>query len=130
MTRPLVSILMSCFNAERFVAAALESILAQTWHQIEIIAVNDGFTDVTSDVLERFADRGIRVIHQRNQGQCAAANRALAEAQGELIKFFDADDVMAPDMIERQVKRLEGRRDSVAMREAWMRLAKPHLRQR
>jgi glycosyltransferase involved in cell wall biosynthesis len=56
----------------------------------------------------------LRVIHQENRGQCAAANRAYAEAQGELIKFFDADDLLAPESIEQQVRRLNGREDAVA----------------
>ena len=120
MNPPLISVCMPCYNAEHFIAAALDSVLAQTWRPIEVVAVNDGSTDGTGGILDRYGDRGVRVIHQQNRGQCAAANRALAEAQGALIKFFDADDIMAPDMIERQVKRLEGRRDSIAMGE-WAR---------
>ena len=120
MTRPLVSVCIPCYNAELYIATALESVLAQTWHPIEIIVVNDGSIDGTSKILDRYQDRGVRVIHQHNQGQCAAANRALADAKGELIKFFDADDILAPDMIELQVGRLAGRRDAVAMGE-WSR---------
>jgi glycosyltransferase involved in cell wall biosynthesis len=111
---------MPCFNAEPYLVAALESVLAQSWHPLEIIAVNDGSTDRTGEILDRYQERGVRVIHQENRGQCAAANRALTEAQGELLKFFDADDILAPDMIVLQVARLAGRRDAVAMGE-WAR---------
>ena len=118
--RPLVSVLMPCYNAERYVAQALDSVLAQTWPAIEIIVVDDGSTDGSAAVLERYASRGVRVLRQANNGQCAAANRAWAASSGELIKFFDADDVMAPDMIELQALRLGARRDAVAMGE-WAR---------
>lgn len=120
MTAPLVSVCMPCYNAAPFVGAALDSVLAQTWNAVEIIAVNDGSTDATGDVLEHYRARGVRVVHQQNQGQSAAANRALAEARGALIKFLDADDLLAPDMIARQVARLGGRRDAVVMGE-WAR---------
>lgn len=120
MSPPLVSICMPCFNAELYVAAALDSALGQTWQHLEIIAVNDGSTDRTGDILDRYRSRRVKVIHQENRGQCAAANRALAEAKGELIKFFDADDIMEPDMIKRQVGRLGARRNAIAMGE-WAR---------
>ena len=89
---PLVSVCMPCFNAERYVKIAIDSILEQSWDSLEIIIVNDGSTDASELILDSIADSRVRVIHQENRGQCAAANRALAEAQGTLIKFFDADD--------------------------------------
>lgn len=116
---PWVSICIPVYNAERYVAAALDSALGQTYPNVEIIAVNDGSTDGSGEVLAQYEDR-IRVVDQDNRGQCAAANRAFAEATGELIKFFDADDVLTPEIIERQVKRLGARRNAVAMGE-WTR---------
>lgn len=120
MTPPLVSVCMPCYNAERYLLAALESVLAQSWRPIEIIAVNDGSTDRTGEILDSCRNRGVQVIHQENKGQCAAANRALSAATGQLIKFFDADDLLAPDMIRLQVESLSGRSDAVAMGE-WAR---------
>lgn len=117
---PLVSVCMPCYNAQPYLAEALESVLAQSWKLIEIIAVNDGSTDGTGDILEAYRARGVRVIHQQNKGQCAAANRALAQAKGEFIKFFDADDILASDMVQLQVESLMGRRDAIAMGE-WAR---------
>lgn len=108
---------MPCHNAAPYVGAALDSVLAQTYKNLEIIVVNDGSTDGSAEVLERYRERGVRVINQDNRGQCAAANRAFAESTGEYIKFFDADDLLSPEMIERQMDRLSGRTDAVASAE-------------
>lgn len=116
---PTVSVCVPVYNAERYVAAALDSVLAQTWPAIEIIVVNDGSTDRSRDILATYGDR-ITVIDQANHGQCSAANRAFLAASGDLIKFFDADDVMDPELITRQVLRLGTRRDAVAIGE-WVR---------
>ena len=110
----LVSVCIPCYNAEKYVCAALTSILAQTYQPIEIIAVNDGSTDSSAVVLNQFAERGVRVIHQQNAGQCAAANRAWNEATGDYIKFFDADDIMHPQMVEKQMMRLAGSNSDIA----------------
>jgi glycosyltransferase involved in cell wall biosynthesis len=117
---PCVSVLIPCFNAEAFIAEALDSVLRQTWTQIEIIVVDDGSTDASPSILARYENRGVRVVRQENQGQCAAANRAFELSTGELIKFFDADDLLAPDMVEKQVISLRGRSDAIAMGE-WAR---------
>ena len=122
----LVSICVPAYNAERYVGEALDSALAQTYPHVEIVVVNDGSTDGTRAVLGTYEDRGVRVIDQPNAGQCAAANRAFRESRGELVKFFDADDVLAPDMLERQVARLGDRRDAVAMGE-WSRFVSDDL---
>jgi len=114
VAKPLVSICIPCYNASAYVVQAIDSILAQSWPAIEIIIVNDGSTDGSGTILDSYTSPALRVIHQVNRGQCAAANRAYAEAQGELIKFFDADDLLAPESIEQQVRRLNGRTDSVA----------------
>jgi glycosyltransferase involved in cell wall biosynthesis len=83
MSAPVISICMPCYNAGKYVAEALDSVLAQTYPNIEIIVVNDGSKDSSAEVLERYRSRGIKVIHQENRGQCAAANRAFAESTGE-----------------------------------------------
>lgn len=112
---PLVSILIPAYNAERFVGAAVESVLAQTYAHVEVVVVDDGSTDGTRAALRPFEARGVRVIEQANAGQCAAANAAFRASAGELVTFFDADDILAPDHIARQVERLGARRDAVAM---------------
>lgn len=114
MATDLVSVCIPCHNAAAYVGAAVESVLSQTWASIEIIIVDDGSTDGSDAILDSLADTRVQVIHQENRGQCAAVNRALSEAQGCLIKFFDADDLLSPDSIRAQVHRLNGREDAIA----------------
>ena len=103
---PLVSIIIPCYNAERWLAPTLESALAQTWPHTEIIVVNDGSTDRSLAVARGFASRGVRVLDQPNAGQSAAFNTGIRAARGEFFEFLDADDLLAPDKIARQVERL------------------------
>jgi hypothetical protein len=81
----------------------LESALAQTWENKEIIFVDDGSTDVSLTIARAFEPQGINVISQPNKGASAARNQALKEAQGDFIQYLDADDLLAPDKIECQV---------------------------
>ncbi len=114
---PLVSILMPCHNAEKYVTAAVQSALDQTWPNKEIIVVDDGSTDGSGNILDGFIEQGVKVIHQENKGQCAAANRAFKESTGDFIKFFDADDLLEPRTIELQMARLAGSETAVASAE-------------
>ena len=91
---PLVSICVPAYDAERTLADALDSALGQTYPRVEVVVVDDGSTDATPEILEAYARRGVRSVRQDNAGQCAAANRALAASRGDLVKFFDADDVL------------------------------------
>lgn len=101
---PLVSILIPCYNAEKWLAETLESALAQTWDNIEIIVVDDGSTDKSLAVAKQFEPDGVKVISQANKGASAARNRAFQESQGDFIQYLDADDLLVPDKIELQVK--------------------------
>lgn len=106
MSSPLVSILITAYNAEPWLAETLASATGQTWPNVEVVVVDDGSTDGTLAVARRFASETVKVIHQENAGACAARNRALAEAQGAFIQYLDADDLLAPDKIERQMRHL------------------------
>jgi len=117
---PLVSVLIPCYNAERWIAETLDSVLAQSYRPLEIVVVDDGSTDGTAAVLGRYAARGVSIIRQENRGQTAALNRGLSAAKGELVQYLDADDLLAPDKIALQVERLGERRDAIAMAE-WAR---------
>lgn len=101
--KPLVSILIPAYNAESFIGDTLRSALAQTWLNTEIIVVDDGSQDGTLTVARSFASSRLRVISQPNQGAAAARNHALSICQGEFIQWLDADDLLAPDKVERQM---------------------------
>jgi hypothetical protein len=99
---PLVSIVITCFNYGRFVGAAIEGALAQTYPRTEIIVVNDGSTDDSAQVLGRYGDRygdRVRIINQPNGGSINALNRGFAETSGDIVMFLDADDLMAPEAV-------------------------------
>lgn len=104
--KPLVSILIACYNAESWLAETIESAIAQTWEACEIIIVDDGSTDNSLAIAKRYESSRIKVINQPNHGQSAAENIALAAAQGDLIQYLDADDLLAPDKIECQIQAL------------------------
>src|SRR5215469_5479802 len=99
--RPLVSILIPAYNAEEWIACAVQSALAQTWPRTEIIIVDDGSSDQTLDVVGRFASKNVAVVSTQNHGAAAARNHAFRLSQGEYIQWLDADDLLAPDKIER-----------------------------
>ena len=108
---PLVSILIPAYNAEHWLGATLESALAQTWPRKEIIVVDDSSTDNTLSVARRFASRSVSVVTQPNAGASAARNRAFSLSQGDYIQWLDADDLLAPDKIEKQMKALAEKGD-------------------
>ncbi len=108
MSRPLVSCIVPVFNGERYLAEALDSILAQQYRPLDVIVVDDGSTDGTAGVVRRYGDR-VRVLHQPNAGAPAARNRGLAAARGELIGFLDSDDLWHRDKLARQVARFAAR---------------------
>jgi glycosyltransferase involved in cell wall biosynthesis len=104
--KPLVSILISAYNAQEWIAASLQSAVAQTWPRKEIIVVDDGSTDATGDVARQFASKGVTVLSTENGGLSAGQNHAYAHCHGDYIQFLDADDLLAPDKIERQLAAL------------------------
>src|SRR4051794_40117270 len=109
-----VSVIIPCFNAARFVQATLESVVRQSWTDLEIIIVDDGSTDESVEIIEKFVDARIKLVRQPNQGQTAALNRGLALATGDYVQFLDADDVLDHRKIEVQLTRLQGMPFAVA----------------
>jgi glycosyltransferase involved in cell wall biosynthesis len=109
--KPLVSILIPAYNAEEWIADTIRSAVAQTWQPKEIIIVDDGSSDRTAEVSRRFASNEVTVVSIKNQGAAAARNHALQLSRGDYIQWLDADDLLAPDKIERQLAAL-GESDS------------------
>jgi len=106
-TKPLVSILIPAFNAQEWISDTLRSAMAQTWERKEIIVVDDGSTDQTLTIARRFESDWIRVVTRNNQGAAATRNHALSLSLGDYIQWLDADDLLAPDKIARQMSVLD-----------------------
>ena len=109
MTEPRITVAMSVYNNAPFLANAIDSICAQTFADFEFLIVNDGSTDESGEIIDRFAaaDSRIRVIHQPNAGLIAALNLAIAESRGALIARMDGDDIALPERFARQVAFLD-----------------------
>ena len=117
MTKPnLISCIVPVFNGERYLAEALDSILAQTWRPLEVIVVDDGSTDGTAHIAAGYGAE-VSYIHQANAGPAAARNRGLDAARGEFIAFLDADDLWHKDKLSaRWPASRRGRSSSCACR--------------
>ncbi len=111
---PLVSVVIAAFNAERFIYETCRSVLDQTYRNLELIVVDDGSSDGTSDVVAALAaaDRRVRLIRQTNGGVAAARNTAIAHASGEFIAPIDADDLWLPTKLEQQVRAMQAQPDA------------------
>lgn len=117
-SRPLVSVLMPCFNHERYVAAAVDSVWRQTHRPLELVAVDDGSSDRTFDLLTELAARSplpMRVHRQANQGVAAALNAALRRAGGAWLSVLASDDAYVETKIERQLAAVSARPGSLAV---------------
>lgn len=104
----LVSVIMPAYNAERHIAESIQSVLDQTYKNWELVVVDDGSTDGTAEIVQRFASNEKRVlcIFQQNSGQGKARNTGVDSSSGELIAFLDSDDLWLPEKLERQVQTL------------------------
>lgn len=91
---------MPVYNGEKYVRQSIDSLLAQTWADWELIVVNDGSRDRTADILSTYSDARVQVHHQANGGEAVARNKGLDLAQGEYISFLDADDLYMPNALK------------------------------
>ncbi len=117
---PLVSVLLPCYNHARFVQETLEGVAAQTFRDFELIIVDDGSTDasrvtIASWMREHLEMRTRLVVHDRNQGVCAAFNSALWQAHGKYVAELSADDVWLPHFLEAFVREMEQQPQDVAL---------------
>lgn len=109
MQQPLISVIMPVYNSERFLAKSLTSIMNQTYKNIEIIIVDDGSTDCSSELIDNFLlkDTRIRKFSQQNSGQASVRNFGVKEAEGSYILHVDSDDYFEPEMIQELVDCIE-----------------------
>ena len=98
----MISLIVPIYNVEKFLPSCIESIMRQTYKNIEIILVDDGSPDSCPQICDEYAekDERIRVIHQKNKGLSGARNTGIANAQGEYLVFVDSDDTVEPTMVE------------------------------
>lgn len=118
--QPLVTIVTPVYNQAGFLAATIESVLAQTYPNIEYIVVDDGSTDNSLEVAQRYGDR-VRVVSQQNAGQAAALNAGWGSSRGEILAYLSSDDRLLPDAVSTMVRALQRRPDcSVAYCDFWL----------
>ncbi len=111
---PLVSVIIPVYNGELFVAEAIDSVLRQDYGNLEIIVINDGSTDKTSEALAIFGDQ-IRIVNQTNRGVSAARNVGIKNSTGDYIAFLDADDLWLPSKLGRQVSEIQSSKADIVV---------------
>ncbi|MBO6798550.1 glycosyltransferase family A protein [Maricaulis sp.] len=111
MTSPIVSVAMPVYNVERYVEAAVESVLAQTYENLELLIIDDGGSDNSIELCRAFIDPRVRIISQENRGLAGARNSGIRYARGEIIAFLDSDDLWHPQKLERHLEHLRERPD-------------------
>ena len=113
VNNPKVTVIIPCYNREDYIRETVDSVLNQTYSNIELICVDDGCTDGTREILDNYADTIIVLEHagRVNKGQSAAINLGMENAAGKYIAILDSDDLFAPEKIEKQVKYLEEHSD-------------------
>src|ERR1051326_205992 len=103
---PQVSVIIPTYNSAHYLADAVESVLSQTFQDIEVLIIDDGSTDETETVIQRYGSL-VRCFRQRNSGVAVARNRGIEESRGEYVAFLDADDTWLPHKLERQLAALD-----------------------
>jgi glycosyltransferase involved in cell wall biosynthesis len=101
--QPLVSVIIPLYNTEKHIEQCVNSVLNQTWPNIELIIVDDGSIDSGPQIIKKFEGEKVKIITQANQGASAAKQNGLSQASGQYIQYLDADDLLDSDKIERQV---------------------------
>src|SRR5918993_3738999 len=103
---PLVTVVIPCYNQAHFLTEAIESVLSQSYPNFEVVVVDDGSTDDTSEVASRYPQK-VRLIRQENRGLAGARNTGIGHARGEYLVFLDADDRLLPKALEVGIEQLE-----------------------
>ena len=106
--QPLITVIVPVYNVEKYLRRCLDSIIGQTYQNLEILCIDDGSIDNSGEICEQYAarDARIKVIHQENQGLSTARNRGLDAAEGEYIAFVDSDDYILEDMYKKMLAKL------------------------
>ncbi len=108
---PRVSVIIPVFNGEKFIRKTIDSVLAQSFLDYELIVVNDGSRDKTHEIIDSFLDKKYRAIHIENGGVSNARNVGFRESLGDYLAFLDADDLWLPDRLDKTVRYLDSHKD-------------------
>ena len=112
---PLVSVIVTCYNYEKYISTSIESVLNQTYKNIEIIVVDDGSTDLSEKVIEKYIDK-IKYIKQKNSGVSVARNNGIKKSNGTWVLSLDADDWINPHYIEDALKHIKDYKSVICAR--------------
>ena len=115
----MISVIVPVYNVEEYLEECLKSIQKQTYSDIEVILVNDGSTDRSKEICERYCEKDSRfkLVNQENKGLSGARNRGMLESKGEFISFVDSDDVLKEDMLEQLMKQMTS--EDIDIVECW-----------
>ena len=107
-TKPIISVIIPIYNTEKYLSQCLETVVNQTFKNLEIICINDGSTDSSLKIIQKYAqkDNRIKIIDQKNKGLCASRNNGLKASTGKYISFIDSDDYIDLDYYEKHYKAL------------------------
>jgi len=107
MSLPVVSVVMSCYNSEKYVGDAIDSIVQQSYSNLEFLIVDDGSSDETLNIIQSYDDKRIKVITRENRGLIYSRNQAIESSTGSYIAIMDADDISRSDRLAKQVEFME-----------------------
>ncbi len=117
----LISVIIPAYNTESFIAETLNSVLTQSYSDLEVILIDDGSTDKTTEIVEKIArkDARVRLVFQQNAGVAAARNTGIKVAKGEWLAFLDADDIWYPCKLEKQLQRFQQLDETIGLVYCW-----------
>lgn len=121
---PLVSVIIPAYNHELYIEEALQSVINQTYKNIQLIVINDGSTDGTAEIIGKFTninqDKNIQFVNKKNEGVCKTLNRGLAMATGDYVAFLASDDLWLPDRVSIQLEFMEKNKNiGMVFSDAW-----------
>ncbi len=110
-----ISVIVPVYNKEKYLCQCIDSILGQTYSDLDVVLVDDGSTDGSGEICDRYAkqDKRVRVIHQKNAGSTAAVLRGLEEAEGTYYVFIDSDDYVSKEMLKEMAEHLRGQKGEI-----------------
>ncbi len=121
----LITVIMPCYNGEKYLHEAIDSVLGQSYQNVELVVVDDGSTDGSKDIIRSYRHR-VKFLEQQNRGPYPARNRGIREASGKFLAFLDADDYWSPDFLEETYNALQNNDLAALAYCGWQNVGLPH----